>query len=234
MISETIVYACDRCQSQNIVRNGHNVLGKQRYRCKSCGKNGILPSRHMVIHERSTQSLYTSIRARFTILGMSFLAGIIFGLFSQPILTFLGATLIPLLGYLSKLIETHINSKFKTPTLESRLIIWMIVATLMGAGAAHSALPTYMKISEWIEVIWHYEQQQQSFWQNLSPTLSPSEKREDVFTTKCKVCRVLRKGFERKSWDCTLDLVKRPDRFTLTGTCPRQPARLASLSTHGL
>ncbi len=30
---------CSHCQSENIVRNGKTNNGKQRYLCRSCGKN---------------------------------------------------------------------------------------------------------------------------------------------------------------------------------------------------
>jgi len=28
---------CHNCQSEQIVRNGHNSCGQQRYKCKNCG-----------------------------------------------------------------------------------------------------------------------------------------------------------------------------------------------------
>lgn len=33
---------CDNCQSKNIVRNGKNVSGQQRYKCKDCGVTRVL------------------------------------------------------------------------------------------------------------------------------------------------------------------------------------------------
>jgi len=37
---------CPHCASDRIVKNGHNPQGKQQYRCKQCGKTGVLnPSR---------------------------------------------------------------------------------------------------------------------------------------------------------------------------------------------
>ena len=37
---------CPHCHSDRIVKNGHNPQGKQQYRCKQCGKTGVLnPSR---------------------------------------------------------------------------------------------------------------------------------------------------------------------------------------------
>jgi len=42
MIQAKITYHCAHCQSENIVKNGHNPKGKQQYRCKNCGRGGVL------------------------------------------------------------------------------------------------------------------------------------------------------------------------------------------------
>ena len=42
MIQETITHTCPHCGSSNLVKNGHNAKGKQQYRCKDCGKSGVL------------------------------------------------------------------------------------------------------------------------------------------------------------------------------------------------
>ena len=42
MIAKLIIYQCRNCDSQNIVKNGHNASGSQQYRCKDCGKRGVL------------------------------------------------------------------------------------------------------------------------------------------------------------------------------------------------
>lgn len=42
MIAKLIVYKCRNCDSQNIVKNGHNASGSQQYVCKDCGKRGVL------------------------------------------------------------------------------------------------------------------------------------------------------------------------------------------------
>ena len=42
MIQAKITYQCTHCQSENIVKNGHNPKGKQQYRCKNCGRGGVL------------------------------------------------------------------------------------------------------------------------------------------------------------------------------------------------
>lgn len=42
MITETVIHACHDCQSCNIVKNGHAPSGKQQFRCKDCGRTGVL------------------------------------------------------------------------------------------------------------------------------------------------------------------------------------------------
>jgi transposase-like protein len=43
MITET--RTCHECQSPQIVRNGKNRVGNQRYKCKNCGVTRVLDSR---------------------------------------------------------------------------------------------------------------------------------------------------------------------------------------------
>jgi transposase-like protein len=45
MIQETITHCCKKCQSTNIVRNGHNVCGSPLYKCKDCNAHGVLKSK---------------------------------------------------------------------------------------------------------------------------------------------------------------------------------------------
>jgi insertion element IS1 protein InsB len=42
MIQEVITHRCPHCRSQEIVKNGHSPTGKQQYRCKVCGRSGVL------------------------------------------------------------------------------------------------------------------------------------------------------------------------------------------------
>ena len=42
MIQETRTYQCTSCTSINIVKNGKNRYGKQQFKCKDCGKQGVL------------------------------------------------------------------------------------------------------------------------------------------------------------------------------------------------
>ena len=42
MITTTQVFQCRKCQSENIIKNGHNRSGNPQYLCKSCGARGVL------------------------------------------------------------------------------------------------------------------------------------------------------------------------------------------------
>ncbi len=42
MIEEKIIYRCHSCKSDDIVKNGHSVTGKQQYICKACGRSGVV------------------------------------------------------------------------------------------------------------------------------------------------------------------------------------------------
>ena len=38
-------HACGKCESTNIIRNGHNQSGTAQYRCKDCGTCRVLKSK---------------------------------------------------------------------------------------------------------------------------------------------------------------------------------------------
>jgi transposase-like protein len=42
MIRTIVTYECPRCESLDLVKNGHNYKGAQKYYCKSCGCYGTL------------------------------------------------------------------------------------------------------------------------------------------------------------------------------------------------
>jgi IS1 family transposase/transposase-like protein len=45
MIETIITHRCNQCGSPNIVRNGHDYKGSQKYRCKACGSYGTVGAR---------------------------------------------------------------------------------------------------------------------------------------------------------------------------------------------
>jgi transposase len=67
---------CHVCQSPNIVRNGKNAVGNQRYKCKDCGVTRVLDSRQpsqQVPSEAVARSYLerNSLRATARIFGVS-------------------------------------------------------------------------------------------------------------------------------------------------------------------
>lgn len=42
MIHTIVTYECVRCESIDLVKNGHDYKGAQKYHCKSCGRYGTL------------------------------------------------------------------------------------------------------------------------------------------------------------------------------------------------
>ncbi len=50
MITESKVYTCRKCQSNDLVKNGTNASGSSQYHCKTCGTYSVLE-----LKERSTE-----------------------------------------------------------------------------------------------------------------------------------------------------------------------------------
>jgi len=45
MILSVIIHRCPRCDSGDIVRNGHDYKGDQKFHCHTCGAYGTLNAR---------------------------------------------------------------------------------------------------------------------------------------------------------------------------------------------
>jgi len=54
-----ILGICTNCQSDNIVKNGHNGSGKQQYYCKDCGVRRILESEKKYNESRKGEIIRT-------------------------------------------------------------------------------------------------------------------------------------------------------------------------------
>jgi transposase-like protein len=57
MIAKLVVYRCRKCDSQKIVKNGHNASGSQQYWCKDCGHRGVLEPKRGYTEEQKEQIL---------------------------------------------------------------------------------------------------------------------------------------------------------------------------------
>lgn len=55
MIVEIIVRTCPECASENIVKNGHDYKGSQKYHCHDCGTYGTLDKKTDMMHEQSSR-----------------------------------------------------------------------------------------------------------------------------------------------------------------------------------
>ncbi len=57
MIAKLVVYRCRKCNSENIVKNGHNASGSQQYWCKECGQCGVLEPKRSYTEEQKEHIL---------------------------------------------------------------------------------------------------------------------------------------------------------------------------------
>lgn len=55
MIQEIITYECPRCASLDLVKNGHDYKGSQKYHCRGCGSYGTLKSQKGYSTQRREQ-----------------------------------------------------------------------------------------------------------------------------------------------------------------------------------
>ncbi len=69
MIQETITYACTRCGSINISRNGTNKCGNPQYHCKDCGAYRVLTPKQGYTASQKSQILH-AYRERMSLRGV--------------------------------------------------------------------------------------------------------------------------------------------------------------------
>ena len=55
MIVDVIVRTCPKCGSENIVKNGHDYKGDQKYHCHDCGAYGTLDKKTHRLPKQSTR-----------------------------------------------------------------------------------------------------------------------------------------------------------------------------------
>jgi len=54
MIVDVIVRTCPKCGSENIVKNGHDYKGAQKFHCHDCGAYGTLDKKTHMTQKLST------------------------------------------------------------------------------------------------------------------------------------------------------------------------------------
>jgi insertion element IS1 protein InsB len=79
MIVETTVqktvYACRKCHSENIVKNGKNACGNQQYKCKDCGCCAVLQPKLRYSEEEKARIL-AAYRERPSMRGIERISGV--------------------------------------------------------------------------------------------------------------------------------------------------------------
>lgn len=76
MITETVAHTCTRCQSANIVRNGHNPSGNPQFKCKDCGRSSVIKPKIWYTEEQKEHIINTyyergSLRAMYRMYGVA-------------------------------------------------------------------------------------------------------------------------------------------------------------------
>ena len=75
MIRTTIEHECPKCQSKQLIKNGHNAQGKQQYLCKACGRIVVLnPSQ--VYTEREKERIISAYYERPSMRGIERIFGV--------------------------------------------------------------------------------------------------------------------------------------------------------------
>jgi IS1 family transposase/transposase-like protein len=57
MIVEIVVRTCPKCSSENIVKNGHDYKGAQKYHCRDCGSYGTLDKKSQYDEKTKRQAV---------------------------------------------------------------------------------------------------------------------------------------------------------------------------------
>lgn len=80
MIQTIVTYDCPRCGSLELVKNGHDYKGSQKFHCKSCKRYGTLQAQKSYSQQRQAE-VKRSVLERSSLRGLSR----IFAMFRQTI-----------------------------------------------------------------------------------------------------------------------------------------------------
>ena len=74
MIQKT--FSCRKCQSENIIKNGHNASGNQQYHCKDCGAYGVLEPEPKGYSEEKKEEIIRAYHERGSMRGIERIFGV--------------------------------------------------------------------------------------------------------------------------------------------------------------
>src|SRR5512145_2825073 len=75
MIQSIITHHCPQCGSENLVKNGHDYKGSQKYACKQCGRYGTLQAQRGYSEPQRAQ-VQQAVLERVSLRGLERLLGI--------------------------------------------------------------------------------------------------------------------------------------------------------------
>jgi IS1 family transposase/transposase-like protein len=75
MIQTIITHRCPRCGSDDLVKNGHDYKGAQKYACKQCGRYGTVQAQHGYSEQRRAQ-VQRAVLERVSLRGLERMLGI--------------------------------------------------------------------------------------------------------------------------------------------------------------
>lgn len=76
MIQDIITHHCTRCNSTNIVKNGHNKSGNAQFKCNDCGRCSVITPKVRYTEEQKQKIINTyyergSLRAMYRLFGVA-------------------------------------------------------------------------------------------------------------------------------------------------------------------
>ena len=67
---------CPQCSSKQVVKNGHIHNGKQRYKCKQCGRQFVYGATKKVINDEAKQRIDKLLLERVSLAGIARVMGV--------------------------------------------------------------------------------------------------------------------------------------------------------------
>ena len=67
---------CPKCESEQIIKNGSIHTGKQKYRCKECGRQFVEDPKHPVISDETKELIDKLLLEKLPLAGISRVTGV--------------------------------------------------------------------------------------------------------------------------------------------------------------